>query len=339
MSFVSRLRNAGKKATAALAVVATAASVMVAGTGVASANPREALRADATGTCEWDAVQYWVQRCDVFSPSMGRNIPVQIQPAARGGNAALYLLDGMRATDTENAWTHFSNAPAKFVDNNITLVMPVGGAGSFYIDWNSPATFLPGGVVYRWETFLANELPTYLEQNFGVARNNNSVAGLSMGGTAALNLAAKHTDQFRQALSYSGVLTMNSPGMYPLLAIALLQVGGFNINSMYGGYISPARFENDPFWNMDGLRGKDVYVSAASGIPDLPDLSAPQYFADGAALELLSRESTLVWEAKARLTGINVTSDYPILGIHSWAQFDSQLSKTHDRILNVMNAW
>lgn len=340
MTFVSRLRNVGKKAAAALTAVAVSGGLMVAGAGTAAAADRGTLRPG----CHWDPVQYYVQMCDVPSASMG-NVKVQIQPAARGGNAGLYLLDGMRATNDASAWTRNmpfgSFAPAKFVDNNITLVMPVGGAGSFYTNWSGAPKNGDPTLSYQWETFLTSELPAYLETHFGVARNNNSIAGLSMGGTAALNLAARHPDQFRQALSYSGYLYMTMPGMQALLGLAMLDVGGFNINNMYGTAINPNRFKNDPMLNMAGLAGKDVYISAASGLPAASDLANTRNVDvfSGMMLEMFSAMTTRSWEAKARSTGLNVTSNYPANGVHNWANWDNQLNVTHDRILNVMNAW
>jgi diacylglycerol O-acyltransferase / trehalose O-mycolyltransferase len=342
MTFLTGARRVSRRALAALTALATALTLMVfVGAGEAKADNRGWLRRDATNHCEWDAVGYWVQRCDVWSPSTGNNITVQVQPAARGGNAGFYLLDGLRATNHANAWTVDVNAAAVYNNSNITLVMPVGGAGSFYADWEEPATYdLNNPVTYQWETFLSSELPAYLQQNFGVAPNNNSIAGLSMGGTAALNLAAKYPGQFRQALSWSGYLATTMPGMQTMMRVALLDAGGFNLNAMYGTILNPRRFENDPFHNMEGLRNSDVYVSAATGLWGPEDNNYPLNLKFSATpLETLARVSTRLWEGKARATGINVTTDYPLTGIHNWTQFGSQLHKTKGRVLDVMNAW
>ena len=342
MSQLTGARRVSRTALAALTAFATALALMVSvGAGVANADNRGWLRPDSTGSCDWDPVAHWVQRCDVWSPSTGANIGVQIQPAARGGNAGFYLLDGLRATNNANAWTVDVNAPAVYNDSNITLVMPIGGAGSFYADWEQPATYdLNNPVTYQWETFLTSELPAYLAQNFGVAPDNNSIAGLSMGGTAALNLAAKHPGQFRQALSWSGYLSTTMPGMQTMMRVALLDAGGFNINAMYGSMVSPRRFENDPFLNMDGLRGKDVYISAATGLWGPEDANYPVNLKLSATpLEMLASVSTRLFEGKALATGVNVTTDYPLTGIHNWNQFGSQLYKTKGRVLDVMNAW
>ena len=265
MKFMTR---AIKKVAAAVTAVAAASVLAVAGQGVATAGPRDWLRPDATGACEWDGVGFWVQRCDVFSPAMNRNITVQIQPAQRGGNAGFYLLDGARATERANAWTTDSNAPELYANHNITLVMPVGGQGTFYQDWLRPANYTGDGPLFKWETFLTKELPAYLEGNFGVARNNNSIAGLSMGGTAALNLAARNPAMFKQAMSWSGYLTMSGPGMSTLVRLAMLDLGGFNVNNMYGSMSTRTGTRTTPSgtWVPSGVRTCIFPQPAVSGV-------------------------------------------------------------------------
>lgn len=342
MTTMTGLRAWGRTAIAAIVAVVMALGLMVVGAGEASANNRGWLRPDANGGCEWDPHQWWVQRCDVWSEASGYNITVQIQPAERGGNAGLYLLDGLRATNHANAWTVDTSAPATYADSNITLVMPVGGAASFYADWEGPATYdLNNPVNYQWETFLTSELPAYLQQHFGVSPTNNSIAGLSMGGTAALNLAANHSHQFRQVMSWSGYLTTTLPGAQTMLRVALLDAGGFNLNAMYGSIVNPRRFENDPFLNMGGLHGMDdIYVSAATGLPGPQDANyPPQYTASGMPLEMLARLSTNAWALKARAEGLNFTESYPPTGIHNWTNFANQMRSTKGRVLDVMNAW
>ncbi|MEX3504326.1 alpha/beta hydrolase [Corynebacterium sp. LK2510] len=330
-----------KRAAIALLVTLGTALGLIAGAPNAAAANRDWLRADATGTCDWDAVGYWVQRCDVWSPAMNRTIPVQIQPAIRGGNAGLYMLDGLRATDRTSAWVNDVNAAETYVDSNITLVMPVGGAASFYADWQAPATYdFNNPVIYQWETFLSQELPAYLQNNFGVAWNNNSILGLSMGGTAAMNLAAKYPGQFRQVLSFSGYLATTFPGSQTAMRAALLDGGLYNINAMYGSVINPRRFENDPFLNMDGLRNTDVYISAGSAIPGPQDSGyRPEHVASGVALEAYSNLTTRLWALKARATGLQFTEVYTPNGIHNWQQFGGQMQATKGRVLDVMNAW
>ena len=138
---------------------------------------------------------------------MTRPIKVQIQPARQsGGNAGLYLLDGLRARDDWNAWTHDAQAQRLFLMDNITLVMPVGGQVAFYSDWERPINLDGNLLEYKWETFLTEELPGYQWEQFGVAPNNTAVAGLSMGGFGAFKLALNRPDRFAAAASLSGAV-------------------------------------------------------------------------------------------------------------------------------------
>lgn len=341
MTIAAKLRRSARAFGAFLLAVCTSFGVMVATGPAASAGPRDGLRPDATGTCDWDPANHWVQRCDVASPSMGYNITVQIQPAARGGNAGLYLLDGMRANNTSSDWINNADAEKAFLNDNITVVMPVGGAGSFYTNWNGDATLNPLHYVnYQWTTFLTEELPAYLEQNFGVSRSNNAIAGLSMGATAAMNLAANFPQQFRQAASYSGYLTTTLPGVYTLMGLALLDVGGFNIINMYSSMVDPRRFQEDPFLNMGSLRenNQGVYISAGTGIPEPGNIQPPNEIAAGVLLEASALASTRLWEAKARATGVNMITSFPLVGVHNWANWNDQLYRSRDWILDGMGA-
>ena len=90
---------------------------------------------------------------------------------------------------------------------------------------------------------------------------------------------------------------------------------------------------------MGGLKNADDYVSAASGVWAPSDLRYPlDQRIYGSGLEGRSRKSTVSWEAKARATGLNVTADYPPLGVHNWDQWTYQLNRTKDRVLDHMNA-
>ena len=93
MSFTAVSRNFTVKVVAALVAVAMVfGGIMLASAKDASADPnRDRLRSG----CEWDPYNWWVQYCQVFSPAMNRNIPVQIKAATGGGDASLYMLDGL----------------------------------------------------------------------------------------------------------------------------------------------------------------------------------------------------------------------------------------------------
>src|SRR3954462_4343318 len=130
-----------------------------------------------------------VEYLDVFSAAMNRNIRVQFQG---GGPHAVYMLDGLRAQDDYNGWDINTPAFEWYNGSGLSLVMPVGGQSSFYTDWYQPAVGSAGPVTYKWETFLTQELPSWLAANRGIDPNGNAAVGLSMAGGAALTLAVWH---------------------------------------------------------------------------------------------------------------------------------------------------
>ena len=279
--------------------------------------------------CQWDPVASWVQLCDVWSPAMNRHIKVQIQPSRFGGNAGLYLLDGLRARDDWNAWTHDAQAQRIFLQDNLTLVMPVGGQVSFYSDWERPINLGGNILEYKYETFLTRELPHYLGAHFGVRRDNNAIAGLSMGGSAATMLAAKHRDQFKQISVFSGYMNTTAPGMYTMIPLAMFDQCKCDPFAMWGLPGAPKWGENDPLLHVDKLRDIPMYLTAGSAIPgeyDQPSsLQAVFNTFNGIILEGLSRGSTIAFQNEMNAKPNKATFDYRTTGIHGWGYWNDDL--------------
>jgi diacylglycerol O-acyltransferase/trehalose O-mycolyltransferase len=293
--------------------------------------------------CTWDPVASWVQLCEVWSPAMNRPIKVQVQPARYGGNAGLYLLDGLRARDDWNAWTHDAQAQRIFLQDNITLVMPVGGQVSFYSDWDRPINL--GGTLleYKYETFLTRELPGYLQANFGVRTDNNAIAGLSMGGSAAAMLAADHRDQFKQVSVFSGYMNTTAPGMYTMLPLAMFDQCRCDPFAMWGLPGSPRWGQNDPLLNAGKLRDIPMYITAGSAIPgqyDQPSsLQAVFNTFNGIILEGLSRGSTIAFQNTLNAAPNKARFDYRTTGVHGWGYWsDDLIAARSAQILDVMDA-
>lgn len=278
---------------------------------------------------------------ELMVPSGMGPIKVQVQWAARGGDAALYLLDGLRARDDRNAWSFETNAMEQFRNDNITLVMPVGGQSSFYADWYAPSNTNGQKFTYKWETFLTKELPAFLA-NYGVSPTNNAIAGLSMGGSAALALAAYHRDQFKSAASYSGYLNISAPGMREAVRIAMLDAGRYNVDSMAPPW-SPQWLRMDPFVFAPQLRGLPMYISAASGLPGAHDrpVGAVGAFNTGnaMALEALSLVNTRAFQARLATLGIPAHFEFPATGTHSWRYWQDQLAASRKMFLDSTNGW
>ncbi|MFE5706153.1 esterase family protein [Rhodococcus sp. ACS1] len=305
----------------------------IAGGAVAAAAPTHAGPAKTAPAGGYE--ELWV-------PSSMGPIKVQVQWAARGGSSALYLLDGLRARNDRNAWSFETNAFDQYRNDNVTLVMPVGGESSFYSDWYSASNFNGQPVTYKWETFLTQELPDFLA-NYGVSRTNNAVLGLSMGGSAALTLAAYHRDQFKFAGSLSGYLNISAPGMREAIRVAMLDAGRFNVDAMWGPPWNPAWLRNDPFVFAPRLNGLSMFISAASGLPgefDHPRAPIDYYnTANGMGLEALALANTRAFQVRLASLGVPATFDFPANGTHSWPYWGAELWKARGQILDTLGAW
>ncbi|WP_194814937.1 alpha/beta hydrolase family protein [Nocardia sp. XZ_19_385] len=287
---------------------------------------------------------------DFFVDSSMGQIKTRILPAADGNtDRVVYLLDGERAEADMNGWEEYTSIPAALAEFNINVVMPVGGQSSFYVDWaekssfngvNPDGTALPGADSgsavsgwtetsgktsrYVWETFLTQTLKAALSDRLGFSPSRNGVFGLSMGGSAALLLAAYHPEQFVYAGSLSGYLYMSAPGMRELLGAAMIAAGGYNIDAMApAGSAQWARM--DPYQFAPKLLENKtrLYISAGSGRPAQPDLASADAVIQGMPLEAIALANTRSFEARLTALGYtdNVTYDFPSIGVHNWGNW------------------
>ncbi len=88
--------------------------------------------------------------------------------------------------------------------NPIIVVMPNGYndfAGSFYT--NSLDSVFP--VYGQFETYLINDVISYIDTAFAVDTTKRAIAGISMGGYGAMKLGAKYPELFKVVVGFSGV--------------------------------------------------------------------------------------------------------------------------------------
>ena len=268
----------------------------------------------------------------VYSPSMDKDIPVKVLKAAGGGPApTLYLLDGLRAPDDNNGWLIETDVESFFAGKHVNVVIPFGGGGTFYSDWQRDDPKL-GRV--KWETFLTNELPPVMASQFGSDGVNNAVAGLSMSGTSALNLATHRPDFYTAVASYSGYPTASSPGFAQGIQVSVAQMGGNALN-MWGFWPSGAWLRNDPLLNVGALRGKSVYISSGAGStasdPTVdPDSASfdPVKFSQTVPLETASGLSSKVFVPAAQRAGAKLQTHITDDGLHTWNYWQDRLHES-----------
>lgn len=109
----------------------------------------------------------------------------------------LWLLHGGSGDDSD--YLNFSNI-ARYADNNKVAVVMPSGYDSFYTDWNND---YDGARYYTYVTEeLFHVLPTLFP--FSTRREDNFVAGLSMGSHGAMKIAVNHPERYAAALIMSG---------------------------------------------------------------------------------------------------------------------------------------
>lgn len=270
-------------------------------------------------------------------PSSMGPIAVQVRWAAHGGSAALYVLDGLRAPADHNQWTTDTDALRQFANDDVTLVFPVGGHSSFYTDWYRPSDTNHQATPYRWETFLTRELPAFL-QGYGVSRSDDAIVGASMGGDAALILAAYHRNQFRMAGSFSGFLNPTFPLWDVGMRAAMWDEGNFDLDDMWGPATDPAWARNDATVQAPRLRGLPMFVSSGNGLPGPLDLAnGPGNTVNAMGLETMTVTATRIFAGRVAALGIPA---HIVIGngTHCWPYWERDLAAARPMILEALGA-
>jgi putative tributyrin esterase len=123
---------------------------------------------------------------------------IQAQSESDHKYPTLYLFHGL--SDDHTIWQRRTSIERYVEPLNLAVVMPAVHR-SFYTDM---------AVGYRYWTFISEELPELARHFFplSAAREDNFVAGLSMGGYGAFKLALTYPDRYAAAASLSGALDM-----------------------------------------------------------------------------------------------------------------------------------
>lgn len=137
------------------------------------------------------------------SAALGRTMRYQISvPTGAPGTRfpVVYLLHGHSGEETD--W--FAGTKAADIANSLGLVVVTpDGSNSWYL--NTPTE--------RWKDYIVQDLIQEVERRWPVrsGRASRAIAGLSMGGYGAMNLALQHPDMFALAASMSGALDTTRP--------------------------------------------------------------------------------------------------------------------------------
>lgn len=149
----------------------------------------------------------------------------------------LYLFHGVFAD--ADSWLSGTGIELYAQQHGLAVVLPSVG-NSFYAD-------LLHGPAY-W-TFISEELPRFARAVFPLSdrREDNFVAGLSMGGYGAFKLALNKPDQFAAAISLSGVLDVVDAMSHPIHP-------SISADTYFGGLEKLAGSYNDLFAQLEAAR-------------------------------------------------------------------------------------
>lgn len=134
-------------------------------------------------------------RCVVIEPNA-------VPPAT--GWPVVYLLHGYSGNYSN--WIQKVPDLATYADNyGLMIVCPDGDYSSWYFD-------SPVDSSMRYETYIASEVPAYIESHYSVVpdKKGRAITGLSMGGHGGLFLGIRHADFFGACGSMSGGVDLNS---------------------------------------------------------------------------------------------------------------------------------
>lgn len=264
-----------------------------------------------------------VERWTVASPSMGRNVELQVIPAKDPSTPApnVYLLDGVGAP-RDSEWVS-EVMLSKFEGDNVNLIMPTQAFASNYMDWVNDDPVIGRA---KWETFLAQELPPLLETSPLNQNGKYGVIGVSMGATGAVNLANRNPQLFDAVAGISGCYsTMTETGRASNRLTVETRHG--SLDNLFGPYGSQAWVDHDVAGNPEGLRNMKAYFSAARG--ELSDIDleiykdqGPEIPLVGTTIEVGSYECTKQLQQSMKEAGMdNAKFDYSLYGAHNWANF------------------
>jgi len=155
-------------------------------------------------------------------------------PGKNGKYKTLFLLHGL--SDDHSIWMRRTSIERYAASFGIAVVMPEVGR-SFYSD------MLYGGA---YETFVAQELPAIVRAFFPLsdARQDNYIAGLSMGGYGAFKFALNYPENYCAAASLSGALDMAKAGDTPENEVDIQQ----DLINIWGNASAIANTKDDLFY-------------------------------------------------------------------------------------------
>lgn len=306
--------------TMPVAILAVAASLFTVQPAVAAPGPR----VDAERPIDGRAILL-----EVYSPAMDTVVTNRVIPAPGGGPApTVYLLTGIGGGADGISWWDDTDVRQFFGDKNVNVVMPIGGAYSMYTDWHTDDPVVGRA---RWQTYLTQELPSVVDARFGTT-GRNAIAGVSMSGGSAVDLAIQAPDRYQAVASYSGCPWSADAAGIAMVSAQVMR-GGADPGKMWGPPGSAGWQTHDAFAHASRLAGKSVYLSAASGMPG--EIDRGWGFPP---VEAVAAACTSAFAGRLGQLGIGAVHIDRPAGAHTWGQFEYDLHDSWPHLARAIGA-
>lgn len=210
----------------------------------------------------------------------------------------LWLLHGL--SDNATAWLRLSNVERYAWEKDLVVVMPSGDR-SMYCDNVHGQNYF---------TYITKELPEYMHLMFNLSekKEDNFIAGLSMGGMGAMKAALTYPEKYAAVGSFSGVLDLQ------LLAATLTDERRREFPFMLEAYEDPENSPLNPSALLDKEKDKNLKI----------------YFSCGKQDDLY--QANCIFKEKAERLGIETTCVFED-GTHEWGFWDRHIQKFMDFIV------
>lgn len=230
----------------------------------------------------------------------------------------LYLLHGWMGSEID--WTSKTSIEVYTSDLPAIIAMP-DARNSWYVNSDTDQKL-------RYEDYIMEDLPRFLESRFKIDRDRMAIAGLSMGGYGALVLSMRHPGKFLFAGDLSGAISIpqiidstlagTTNNIYKLKTNPAWQ----SIVDAFGENDKAFREKHNIFTLLQKDKGKPLpYFFMSIGIQD--------EFRDFIPMHHLFIDS---------LRTLNYPYEYHELpGHHNWKFWDEQVKLLLSRMKSVMN--
>lgn len=302
----------------------------------------------------------------IWSDEMHAEVPNIVQRPADGNVHApvLYLVNGAGGGEDSATWQAQSNVKQFMGNKNAWTVTPIGGAFSYYTDWQKPdpnvqTKYASDKYPMAFETYLAEDLPNKFEQAYGGnagADRKRALAAISMTATSVITIAENHPGRFQAIGSYSGCAETSTPIGHEFINIVTGMRGGADLNNMWGPYPGPGWTENDPVAQAHKLVPQRdngtlpaMFISTGNGLPgpheslenwrlknSVPALANQAIV--GGIIEAATQYCTANLSRRFAELQIPAHFDFAPNGTHSWGYWEDDLAQSWPMMANAIGA-